>query len=134
MKSFFGLNFSDGVPTTLAIEIVTNGYTEEEERRIMVEGGNGDEADEWIARLRQNIFFGQACTDILRDHGLLEDEDDNHTVESEEDIDPRTLLWESIKIELEKSESCFKHRVCVLDNVVKGFMRVGRRLDDLRNR
>jgi hypothetical protein len=70
MKSLFGLNFPDGVPTTLAITIVTNGYTEEEARQIMIEGGNGDEADEWIARLRQNNFFGQTCTDILRDRGL----------------------------------------------------------------
>jgi hypothetical protein len=38
------------------------------------------------------------------------------------DNDAGTLLWSMIKKELEHDESGFKHRVFVLDNVIKGCM------------
>jgi hypothetical protein len=113
-------NIPDDIPPVLAIAIAINGYTESEAREMMVESGDADKADSWIADLRAGGFFS---------HSTPTDSDSDNSIEAIEGTDGRkimdggTYLWKTLQQNLEEDENGFKHQMFVLDCDIKaGFM------------
>ena len=103
----------EGVPFPLAISIATSGYTEAEARQIMIEGGDGAKADEWIKKLKAVGCFCNTTSEIKScgTRQITEIVDNGN--------DPGLFLWEKIREALDVSENGFKHQLVVLDNCIK---------------
>ena len=87
----------------LAMAIRMHGYSETEARQAMVEGGDAASADEWISKLNDAGYFSPPATvpvAVSQDGG--------------------SILWNALMQELSASETDFKCRIAVMDNVVKG--------------
>eukprot|EP00804_Cyclotella_cryptica_P025265 CCRYP_010372-RA/>CCRYP_010372-RA protein AED:0.22 eAED:-0.16 QI:0/0/0/1/1/1/2/0/429 len=103
----------EGVPLPLAISIAAGGYTEAEARLMLIEGGDGGKADEWIQKLKAVGCFGSTTSEIesCRTRGIKELVDTGN--------DPGLFLWKKIRRALDDSENGFKHQLVVLDNCIK---------------
>jgi len=105
-----------GVPPALAISIAVNGLTENEARQIMVKGGDRDRADDWIKALRDAGYFGFPSPSPSPSPA----EAFGSAAMPNSAKDAGTLLWQSIKRELQNDEDQFKLRTAALDSAVKG--------------
>lgn len=113
--SMLGLRRPEGVPTVLATAAAVNGYTEEESRQAMVEGGNQLEADQWIQSMKQAGFFepspgsgieSQRLDPSSGSFGLTAGAHGNND-------NAGSFLWQGILKRLRRGENSFKHQVMV---------------------
>jgi hypothetical protein len=105
-----------GVPLPIAIAVYVGGYTEEETREWLlatIDDEDPQTIDCWIEAMREVGYFN------VTDLPLSLPSASASAFEGEQSGDAATLLWDSLKIELQFDESDFKHRVAVLDNCVK---------------
>ena len=81
----------------------------------MVEGGDIDKADRWIAQLRAEGFFDRGSSAQAMPHSS-----ESSPRFGTDETDGGYFLRKSLKWELQADESGFKHRMSVLDYAVKG--------------
>ena len=117
MSEMFGVKrLPDWVPIHLALSILGSGYTEEEVRGIISEENDAYTTELWIGALSEAGYFPSSTSDnISSDLELNDSELDG----SPHDVDGGSLLWKLLEKELESNESDFKHRIYVLDTVIK---------------
>jgi hypothetical protein len=109
--SVFQKNLNDlprELPRALAISWLMYGVSEEEARQECYEFPAAT-VDSWISVLRAKGWFGSQ-EDVERLMGLPS---------GRNDMDGAMLLWKDLLKELDDDESDFKHRVGVLDSVIK---------------
>mmetsp|Transcript_27220 Transcript_27220/g.58335 ORF Transcript_27220/g.58335 Transcript_27220/m.58335 type:complete len:130 (-) Transcript_27220:955-1344(-) len=108
-----------GFPTPIAIEILVSGLSEGEVRQLLFAEDAcypPSKIDGWIAELRSKGWFPGSSAD--NDEALVTAFDTLST-KSELETDGATYLWKELMCELTHDETDFKHRVAVLDNLMK---------------
>ena len=115
LQDLTGLDIPEGVPELLAISIITSDATEEEARQMI--GPDELHAEEWIQAMCRAGYF-----DKTRFGSRVDAREDNRNESMKLlcEEDGGILLWNMLQEELKADESDFKHRIAVLDDVVKG--------------
>ena len=113
----------EGFPHAIAVSAAVCGYSENEVRQIFAEDNFFQQStvDTWLSELRSKGWFADASHDDVESLATALDatgiiSDANKTSNG---VDGAEYLCSKLKSELTEDENGFKHRVAVLDSLLK---------------